>query len=179
VQGDILEGEAARAPMRKGRSRSIESRTLIIKYGVWSGQTPADQILYFGGNEHDADRNRKSQYDAARLFDCSSHAVTYVKSPKFDTFCAGHAFLRSINQVKFLAAGGTEKFMLTAPHHHVDHFPGLRDAAVFSSPSLVLPPGSFHWSGAPRMDTGPVVSDAHHAALRRRDSSVWPSWIEP
>ena len=116
------------------------------------------KILYFGGDEFDADRNRRHQVDATRLFDCGSFAVERMPSPPFDTFCAGHAFVRSGNEVKFLVAGGTEKHPTGAGHHH-DHFRGLRDAAIFNSPHFSTPSGAWYWTKAEHMGQGlPLAS---------------------
>lgn len=118
------------------------------------------QILYFGGDEHDPDRAKNHQFDATRLFDCSTYTVTNPGSPPFDTFCCGHAFVVAVNQIKLLVAGGTEKFPAQGQILHHDHFPGLRDAAIFMSPSLVPPIGGFKWAKAAKMNTGPLASPA-------------------
>ncbi|MDP9687696.1 UNVERIFIED_ORG: hypothetical protein J2W82_001352 [Pseudomonas mohnii] len=115
------------------------------------------KILYFSGDQHDPGNNQHHQVDATRLFDCTTFAVTDPGSPGYDTFCCGHAFLVAANQVKLLAAGGTDHFPDKDPIHlHQDHFPGLRDAAIFVSPSLIAPFGSFGWSKAAEMNLGPL-----------------------
>ena len=82
------------------------------------------QILYFGGDEHDAGQNDRRQIDHTRLFDCTSLTVSVVGSPTSDLFCSGHAFLMD---GRLLVAGGTEDFP-TDQGPHAPHFPGLRDA---------------------------------------------------
>jgi hypothetical protein len=117
------------------------------------------QIVYFSGDQHDPDNNKNHNVNATRLFDCNTFVVSNPGSPDFDTFCCGHAFLAAANQVKLLAAGGTERFPDTDPHlFHEGHFPGLRDAAIFVSPSLVAPFGSFDWAKAARMNPGPLMA---------------------
>ncbi len=119
------------------------------------------QILYFGGDEHDAVRNASHLFDASRLYDCNSTAVTKITSPRFDAFCSGHAFLGTANVVKLLVGGGTDTFPEGAPDHHrlLEHFPGLRDAAIFSSPSFVPPSaGGWDWTTAARMNTGTTMA---------------------
>lgn len=116
------------------------------------------QILYFGGDEHDAGRAKNRQFDATRLFDCNTHSVTDPSSPPFDAFCSGHAFLIAINQVKLLVAGGTEKFPEQGQILHHEHFPGLRDAAIFTSPSFFLSSGAFGWTKTAKMNKGPLAS---------------------
>ena len=115
------------------------------------------QILYFGGDEHGRDHNARHLFDATRLYDCNSTAVTRLFSPRFDAFCCSHAFLGAANEVKLLAAGGTEQFIEEAPGLHHPHFPSLRDAAIFSSPSFVPPSaGGWDWTtAAPGVDPSP------------------------
>ena len=85
------------------------------------------QILYFGGDEHDAGQNDRDEIDHTRLFDCASLTVSVVGSPTSDLFCSGHAFLMD---GRLLVAGGTEDFP-TDQGPHAPHFPGLRDASIF------------------------------------------------
>lgn len=121
------------------------------------------QILYFGGDQHDPQKNKNHQFDATRLFDCASFKVKKVPSPSFDVFCCGHAFLGSRDKVQLLVAGGTEQFMFPEhpangePHYHHGHFPGLRDAAVFSSPEIANPGGGgWTWHHVESMHLGTV-----------------------
>src|SRR5918992_1273290 len=86
-----------------------------------------DQILYFGGNQHDPDLADIREFKATRLFDCNSLKVRNVDSPSFDAFCSGH----SLTHGKLVVAGGTYRFDRTVKGHHYKHFPGLRDGAVF------------------------------------------------
>jgi hypothetical protein len=116
------------------------------------------RILYFGGDEHDGVHAKNRQFNATRLFDCNTNVVLQLPSPQFDAFCAGQAFLVAANQVKLLVAGGTEKFPEQGQVLHHDHFPGLRDAAIFSSPSLVPPNGDFGWTATAKMNKGPLVT---------------------
>jgi hypothetical protein len=116
------------------------------------------QILYFGGDQHDPDNAKAHKIDATRMFDCNTFTVSNPKSPRFDAFCSGHAFVLAANQVKLLVAGGTEEFPAQGQVLHHDHFPGLRDAAIFSSPSLVAPYGAFGWNSVASMNSGPLAS---------------------
>jgi hypothetical protein len=117
------------------------------------------KILYMGGDEHDPVRNENHQFDATCLFDCSSNVVTKIASPAFDVFCSGHAFIAASNIVKLLVAGGTEKFNRPRGDYHEMHFPGLRDAAIFSSPDFISPSaGGWDWAAAARMNEGQLAS---------------------
>src|SRR5215217_5240982 len=99
------------------------------------------QILYFGGDEHDAGQNDRGQIDHTRLFDCTSLTVSVVGSPTSDLFCSGHAFLMD---GRLLVAGGTEDFP-TDQGPHAPHFPGLRDASIFDpGPQRWLPVASMN-----------------------------------
>ncbi len=113
------------------------------------------KILYFGGDEHDPVHNKKQVFNATCLYDCGSGMVTKISSPGFDAFCSGHAFLGASNIVKLLVAGGTEQFNDEAPGLHNPHFPGLKDAAIFSSPDFLTPSsGGWTWEKAAPMTPG-------------------------
>lgn len=113
------------------------------------------QILYFGGDQHDPLRNENHDVNATRRFDCQTNVVTVLPSPPFDAFCCGHAFLGASNVVKLLVAGGTEQFDQHAVGLHHPHFPGLKNAAIFSSPDFVTPAaGGWTWSKAKPMTAG-------------------------
>jgi hypothetical protein len=138
------------------------------------------QILYYGGDEHDPDHNTRHLFDATRLYDCNSTAVTKVSSPHFDAFCSGHAFLGAANVVKLLVGGGTEEFPDEVPGLHHPHFPGLRDAAIFSSPSFVPPSaGGWDWTTAARMNTGPMApkSEVPNADPERTGGRWYPTLL--
>ncbi|MFD9903509.1 galactose oxidase-like domain-containing protein [Streptomyces sp. NPDC059063] len=114
------------------------------------------KILYFGGDQHSGKQNQAHSFDATRLFDCGSSAVATLPSPTFDSFCSGHAFLGAVNVVKLLVAGGTERFLLpTGFHQH--HFPGLRDAAIFSSPDFATGSGGWDWQSVAAMNISGLV----------------------
>jgi hypothetical protein len=85
-----------------------------------------DQLVYFGGDQHDADFNDAGMIDAIRLFDCNSFSVQKVHFDLFDAFCAGHAL--TYGGVLLVAGGTKDHPGGPGPHH--EHFPGLRDAAV-------------------------------------------------
>ncbi|MEI6002260.1 DUF1929 domain-containing protein [Paraburkholderia bengalensis] len=116
------------------------------------------QIVYFSGDQHDPDNAKDKIIDATRLFDCSNFTVSNPHSPGFDTFCSGHAFLVAANQTKLLVGGGTEEFPNQGQVLHHDHFPGLKNCAIFESPSLVAPYGQFGWSKAASMNPGPLAT---------------------
>jgi hypothetical protein len=86
------------------------------------------EILYFGGDEHDAGQNEAGRIDHTRLFDCATLVVTNLGSPTSDVFCSGHAFLAD---GRLLVAGGTQHFP-SGVGGHAPHFPGLRDSWVFN-----------------------------------------------
>jgi hypothetical protein len=113
------------------------------------------QILYFGGDQHDPVWSEQHAFKSTRRFDCWSNGVTEPPSPHFDAFCSGHAFLGASNVVKLLVAGGTEQFDQHAPGVHHPHFPGLKDASVFSSPDFISPSaGGWDWTPAAPMNPG-------------------------
>lgn len=87
-----------------------------------------DRILLLGGDQHDPVLAAAHKTDATCVYDCTSGAVTRVESPPFDLFCCGHSL--SANGT-LLAAGGTKSFNEVVPGPHHEHFPGLRDSAVF------------------------------------------------
>jgi hypothetical protein len=66
-----------------------------------------DQILFFGGDQHDPDLAAAHTTDATCVYDCGTGAVTRVTSPPFDLFCCGHAISAAGT---LLAAGGTKTF---------------------------------------------------------------------
>ena len=95
------------------------------------------KIVYFSGDEHDPGRHAVHQFDHARLFDCTTLAIsTPTPSPAIrDLFCCGHAFLPDGN---LLVAGGTEAWTIEHvgggdPHGHagMGHFRGTAEAYVF------------------------------------------------
>ncbi|MDD9381284.1 galactose oxidase early set domain-containing protein [Streptomyces sp. ZAF1911] len=120
------------------------------------------KIVYFGGDQHDPKHNEYHQIDATRLFDCTTSQVTTLASPDFDVFCCGQAFLESEDEVQLLVAGGTERFIYPENppsgeplHFHHGHFPGLRDAAVLSSPKISDPNGpGWTWRPVASMHKG-------------------------
>lgn len=88
-----------------------------------------DQILFFGGDQHDPDLSAKGEFRATCLFDCNSFDVRPIDSPSFDAFCSGHALATG---GRLVVAGGTSRFDHVVEGLHHPHFPGLRDAAVFT-----------------------------------------------
>jgi hypothetical protein len=100
------------------------------------------QILLIGGDQHDPDLNVANDVFHTRLFDCTTHAVVSVPSPPFDAFCAGHSLLID---GRLVVAGGTDSFPPGTGLHH-EHFPGLRDTAVYH-------PRSRSWTPAAPMAT--------------------------
>jgi hypothetical protein len=67
------------------------------------------KIVYFAGDQHDPGQFTQGLFDQARLFDCTSLAVTACTPAAgiTDLFCCGHAFL---NGGRLLIAGGTRRF---------------------------------------------------------------------
>ena len=86
------------------------------------------RIVFFGGDQHDPYLAARHEVDATCLFDCGSGSVTRIKSPPFDLFCCGHSLT---THGTLMVAGGTFAFSETVPGIHHDHFPGLRDTAIF------------------------------------------------
>lgn len=71
---------------------------------------PTNQVLLFGGSEHNAAQNESgnpADLDNTRLFNLAqgAPAIEAVGSPNTDVFCSGHAFL---SDGRLLVAGGTE-----------------------------------------------------------------------
>jgi hypothetical protein len=67
------------------------------------------KIVYFSGDQHDPGQFAHGAFDHARLFDCSTFAITScTPAPSIsDLFCCGHAFLPD---GRVLIAGGTLRF---------------------------------------------------------------------
>ncbi|HET7443530.1 MAG TPA: galactose oxidase early set domain-containing protein [Solirubrobacterales bacterium] len=103
---------------------TIESQVLAVHAAFVN----YDRIVFFGGDQHDEDLSAHHEFDATCLFDCRSGSVTRIASPPFDVFCCGHA-LTTLGTL--MVAGGTFAFPGVVPGDHHDHFPGLRDTAIF------------------------------------------------
>src|SRR5216684_4365442 len=88
-----------------------------------------DQILFFGGDQHDPNMSATGHSNATCLFDCNTFDVTQIDSPPFDAFCSGHALTIG---GRLVVAGGTSRFPSHVGAFHDGHFPGLRDAAMFT-----------------------------------------------
>lgn len=67
------------------------------------------KIVYFSGDQHDPGQFANSKFDSARLFDCSTLAISNCQPATkiSDLFCCGHAFLPD---GRLLIAGGTLRF---------------------------------------------------------------------
>lgn len=93
------------------------------------------EILLFGGDNHERNANLTSQFDHARRFNCRhpDQPLTYVQSPPYDVFCAGHAFL---GDGRLMVAGGTAQFPADAGGiHHNLHFGGHRHTSIYNPPT--------------------------------------------
>lgn len=110
-----------------------------------------DQILYFGGDQHDPALADSHQTDATCLFDCSSGVVKRITSPPYDLFCCGHSIS---THGTLLTAGGTYKFDHTVGGLHHDHFPGLRETAIFR-----FEPGKSGWRMTADLNPGLPAPD--------------------
>ncbi|HEV2070756.1 MAG TPA: galactose oxidase-like domain-containing protein [Acidimicrobiales bacterium] len=120
----------------------LPTRTEIL--AVHAALTSTGHILIVGGDQHDADLNDANDVFHTRLFHCSGLTLTTVPSPPFDAFCAGHAHLID---GRVLFAGGTDDFPPGTGEHH-EHFPGLRDSAIWN-------PRSRSWAAASDMRPEP------------------------
>lgn len=82
---------------------------------------PTNQILMFGGDEHNAAQNQSgnvSDLDNTRLFNLAPGATPLIEtigSPTTDVFCAGHAFL---SDGRLLVGGGTHAWAGSPDDHH-------------------------------------------------------------
>lgn len=69
---------------------------------------PTNQILMFGGSEHNPDQNDNGQVDNSRLFNLAGGTlIETIGSPTTDVFCAGHSML---SDGRVLVAGGTREW---------------------------------------------------------------------
>ena len=76
---------------------------------VHAALLPTDEVLYFSGDQFDPGQFAHRLFDHARLYDCSSGAISACKpAPGItDLFCCGHARLPD---GRVLIAGGTTHF---------------------------------------------------------------------
>ncbi len=125
---------------------TIDSQILAIHAATLN----FNQIIYFGGDQHDPQLSAEHQFDATRLFDCSTGTVTKVPSPSFDVFCSGHALTTDGTLV---VAGGTASFPAPGLALHHMHFPGLRDSAICRYEG----PGTFRWVKTADFNPGPAA----------------------
>jgi Domain of unknown function (DUF1929) len=123
---------------------TVDSQILAVHASILDH----NQIIFFGGDQHDPQLSAQHQFDATRLFDCKTGAVTKISSPAFDVFCSGHALTVGGT---LLVAGGTASFPAPALALHHDHFPGLRDSAICRFDG----PGTFRWVKTAPFNLGP------------------------
>lgn len=83
---------------------------------------PTNQILMFGGSEHNAAQNLSgnlSDLDNSRLFNLSGGTlIETIGSPTTDVFCAGHSMLAD---GRVLIGGGTKEWGTSDGHGHHEH----------------------------------------------------------
>src|ERR671910_981250 len=87
---------------------------------------PTNQILMFGGSEHNAAQNESgnpADLDNTRLFNLSGGTlIETIGSPNTDVFCSGHALLAD---GRILIGGGTKEWGGEhAGHGHALNFLG-------------------------------------------------------
>jgi hypothetical protein len=107
------------------------------------------RVLFFGGSARDASEHHPgpSGWDKTRLWDPTTGSVSYVSSPPYDLFCAGHAFL---GDGQLVVAGGTEAYPPQAGpiHGPHGHLPGLRNTTLFrdttAGPASWIPAAEMH-----------------------------------
>jgi Domain of unknown function (DUF1929)/Kelch motif len=129
----------------------VDSAVLAVHAAFLDG----DQIVYFGGDQHDPKLAEAHKTDATCLYDCRTGAVQRITSPPFDLFCCGH----SISALgTLLAAGGTAAFPDVVPGLHHEHFPGVRDSAIFR-----FEPGGPGWRSTADMNHGAPAPGVHSA----------------
>jgi hypothetical protein len=92
---------------------------------VHSALLPNGKVLYFGGSQHNWRPAPRKTFDATRLYDPETDAVTVLPSPGFDLFCCGHAMLAD---GRLLVAGGTA---LTPRERPEGGWLGLSNTAAF------------------------------------------------
>ncbi|HET6934544.1 MAG TPA: galactose oxidase-like domain-containing protein [Candidatus Angelobacter sp.] len=102
-----------------GSTATQDSYSQII--AIHAALLPNGKIVFFSGDQHDPGQFANNLFDHARLFDCSTLAVTSCTAAPgiTDLFCCGHAFLPD---GRLLIAGGTLRFA---------GFLGTRNAWIF------------------------------------------------
>jgi len=118
-----------------------------------------DQIVYFGGDQHDPRLAEAHDVNATYLFDCRTGEVTKIGSPAFDTFCCGHSLT---THGTLVVGGGTFAFDHVVDGLHHEHFPGLRDTAV-----IRFEPAGYAWKSVAEMNPGVAQEeDTRHTGGR-------------
>jgi hypothetical protein len=114
-----------------------------------------NEILYFGGDQHDEAAHKASnidhtRIDHTRIFHVMSGTITRVSSPTTDVFCSGHAFL---GDGRLLVGGGTEQWgtnpesPAAGAHGHELNFGGHRACWIFD-------PATHRWTQVATMGGG-------------------------
>jgi hypothetical protein len=107
---------------------TIDSDILAIHAALLS----TNEILYFGGDQHDSAAHNANNFDHTRLFHVISKTITPVSSLTTDVFCSGHAFL---GDGRLLVGGGTEQWGTSreggGAHGHDLNFGGHRACWLF------------------------------------------------
>jgi hypothetical protein len=115
-----------------GWSPAVTSGNVVA---IHAALVPTDngdgEIILFGGDNHDYHAAHDNQFDHSARFNCRhpAQALIPVRSPPFDLFCCGHAFLAD---GRLMVAGGTAEFPADAGGiHHALHFDGHRHSAAY------------------------------------------------
>ncbi|HEX2063691.1 MAG TPA: hypothetical protein VHE80_04635, partial [Acidimicrobiales bacterium] len=95
------------------------------------------RVVVFSGSEHNREQHNAGRFDHSRIWDPATRRVSHIRSPAYDLFCCGHAFLAD---GRLLVAGGTNAYD--------PGFLGSKEVAIFDPASVDAHADPWHRIGA-------------------------------